>query len=85
MVTTLPSLHVGGKIVMMPNFEPKSFLAALEKTKVRGWPVSQKQLWTHSFAPLQTILHFEIGIQYFDQFGSIGTQKVDITYLGNIW
>ena len=34
MVTCLPGLHAGGKIVMLPSFEPKSFLAAMGKTKV---------------------------------------------------
>ena len=48
------------------------------KEIVRG-TASQKQLWAHSVAPLQTILHFVIDIQYFDQFGSIGTQKVDLS------
>ena len=34
LVTSLPGLHVGGKIVLMP-FEPKSFVSAMERTKVR--------------------------------------------------
>jgi len=32
-VTSLPTLHVGGKIVTLPTFEPNSFLKAVENTK----------------------------------------------------
>ena len=35
-VTSLPTLHVGGKIVTLPTFEPNSFLKAVENTKVRS-------------------------------------------------
>eukprot|EP00095_Tigriopus_kingsejongensis_P005252 maker-scaffold353_size198981-snap-gene-0.37 protein:Tk05252 transcript:maker-scaffold353_size198981-snap-gene-0.37-mRNA-1 annotation:"hypothetical protein CAPTEDRAFT_4190" len=30
-VTTFPTLHVGGKLVMLPSFDPKTFLEALEQ------------------------------------------------------
>ena len=33
-VTSLPTLHAGGKIVTLPSFEPNSFLKAVENTKV---------------------------------------------------
>ncbi|TRY61085.1 hypothetical protein TCAL_11080 [Tigriopus californicus] len=32
-VTTLPTLHVGGKVVLLPSFDPKTFLKALEDYK----------------------------------------------------
>ena len=34
-VTLGPSLYNGGKMVIMPKFEPKTFVEAIEKHKVR--------------------------------------------------
>ena len=45
-VTSLPTLHVGGKIVTLPTFEPNSFLKAVENTKVRStFKTSTKRSW----------------------------------------
>ena len=44
-VTSLPTLHVGGKIVTLPTFEPNSFLKAVENTKVRSTFKTSKRSW----------------------------------------
>lgn len=34
-VTAFTTLHAGGKVVMLPNFEPEAFIKYMEQYKVR--------------------------------------------------